>query len=83
MTLTATQTIQVSKNVEYIKDKLGVTSLFGKKPIEEEAMVLREVHKLLEEPYLRVITPLPISKEDEEMIKERVREAVRKLSEIL
>jgi len=83
MTLAATQTLQVSKNVEYIRDKLGIKSLFGKKSIEEEALVLRYVHKLLEEPYFRIITPLPISKEEEEMIKEKVREAVRKLEEIL
>lgn len=82
MTVT-TQTIQVSKNVEYIRDKLGIKSLFGKKPIEEEALVLRDVQKILEEPYIRVITPLPISKEEEEKIKEKVREAVRKLNEIL
>jgi len=83
MILTATQVIQTTKNVEYIRDKLGIKSLFGKKPIEEEALVLRDVQKILEEPYIRVITPLPISKEEEEKIKEKVREAVRKLSEVL
>jgi len=83
MTQTITQTIRLSAGAKFIRDGMGIKSLFGKKPIEEEVLALREAQKLLEEPYLKIITPLPISKEEEKMIKERVRMAVNKLSEIL
>lgn len=75
-----TETIS-ARNIEELKKYTN--SIFGKKPIEEEAKVFREVDGLLRDVYYRILLPISLTEEEKIEIKNRVEQAVRKLSEIM
>lgn len=68
--------------VEIFK-KHGITSLFGKKPIEEEKKVIIDVTQDLSDVYIKLLAPWPLSEEEEKVFKEKIQNAIKKLEEIL
>lgn len=77
-----TLTLTLPKSEEIFR-KYGVTSLFGKKQIEEEKRVITEVMDDLTDIYVRLLVPLPISEEEDKMYTETIKRAIVKLREIL